>query len=148
MENENTIGVVINVLRIIEGEGQLLFLRRSGGTYKNHWWPVAGHVKEDESPLQAALRELKEETDLSPLEIYELDKSVPHVNGKSKLEGFVAFVDPNSMIKLNHEHSEFVWFRVQDAIDGLPIYAVPFIRHIESQFFNSQPRRDLRLWPK
>ena len=147
MEDEKTVGVVVNVLRIIDGVGQFLFLRRSGGGYKNHWWPVAGKIEAGENPVQAVIRELKEEADLIPLEIYRLGMAVPHVDRKSKLEGFVAFVESRSLVRLNYEHSEFGWLGVQEAIEGLPTYAIPFIRHIESQFLISQPQRDLRLWP-
>jgi 8-oxo-dGTP pyrophosphatase MutT (NUDIX family) len=147
MEDEKTVGVVVNVLRIVEGVGQFLFLRRSGGAYKNQWWPVAGNVEVGENPVQAVLRELKEETDLIPLEIYRLGMDVPHVDGKSKLEGFVAFVEPGSLVRLNYEHSEFGWLGVPEAIEGLPAYALPFIRHIERRFLISQPQMDLRLWP-
>ena len=147
MENEKTVGVVVNVLRIVDGVGQFLFLRRSGGGYKNHWWPVAGKIEAGENPVQAVLRELKEEADLIPLEIYRLGMAVPHVDGKSKLEGFVAFVEPGTLVRLNYEHSEFGWLGVQEAIEGLPTYAIPFIRHIESRFLISQPQIDLRLWP-
>jgi 8-oxo-dGTP pyrophosphatase MutT (NUDIX family) len=147
MEDEKTLGVVVNVLRIVDGVGQFLFLRRSDGAYKNQWWPVAGKVEVGENPVQAALRELKEETDLIPLEIYRLGMDVPHVDGKSKLEGFVAFVEPGSLVRLNNEHSEFGWFGVQEAIEGLPAYALPFLRHMERRFLISQPQMDLRLWP-
>ncbi len=146
-QDEQNLGVIVHVLRIVDGAGQFLFLRRSYGTYKNQWWPVAGTAKLGENAVQTALRELREETDLIPLEIYKLGMSIPNIDGKSKLEGLVAFVEPTSIVKLNHEHSEFCWFGIQEAIEVVSPYAVPFIRHMESRFFDSQPPRESLLWP-
>ncbi len=146
-QNEETGGVIVNVVRVVDGVGQFLYLRRSYGIYKNQWWPVAGKAKAGENPVQVALRELKEETGLIPLEIYKLGMNIPEPALKTKLESMVALVEPNSLVRLNHEHSEFRWLGVQEAIEGLPAYVIPVIRHLESRFLDSQPPRDSRLWP-
>ncbi len=41
---------------------QFLQLHRAGGAMSGTWQPVMGHVEEQESAVQAALRELREET--------------------------------------------------------------------------------------
>ncbi|MCP4752471.1 MAG: NUDIX domain-containing protein [Proteobacteria bacterium] len=145
-QDEKAAGVIVHVIRVVDGVGQFLYLRRSYGSYKDQWWPVAGNAKSGENPIQTALRELKEETDLIPLEIYKLGMSIPNVDGKSKLEGMVAFVEPTSMVRLNREHSEFCWFGVQKAIEEVSPFGVPFIRHMESRFLVAQPPKDSRIW--
>ena len=146
-QDKETVGVLVYVVRVVDSVGQFLFLRRSGGTHKNQWWPVAGKIETGEDPVQAALRELKEETGLIPLEMHKLGMYVPPIDRKSKLEGLVAFVEPNSMVKLNYEHSEFCWYGEQEAIESLHPSAIPIIRYIESRFLNSLPPKDSRLWP-
>ena len=67
----NCVGVVLIVARFEGATPSLLFLRRSGGRFAGQWWPDTGTLKPDESPLAGALRELAEETSLSPEAVYE-----------------------------------------------------------------------------
>ncbi len=57
---------------IIEQDGQLLLLQRTNEPFKSHWNLPAGYVEIDESPAQAVLREVCEETGLQ-IEVVGID---------------------------------------------------------------------------
>lgn len=137
MLNQEFKGVVIIVLRQINLDTELLFLQRSGGAFKDQWWPVAGHCEPGESPSTTARRELKEETDLDAIELIDLEKPIMHTDGKTKLKGYVAIVDKENEVKLNYEHSQFKWLTFEETYDLLQDFIHPFIKHIEEHFRTS-----------
>ena len=103
MERKKSTGVIVHVLRRRENECTFLFLLRSGGRFEGQWWPVAGTCEIDEEPVHTVLRELREETGLSPIEIYNLGKDVEYYWDKtSKLEIFMVFVPSKSEVVLNY----------------------------------------------
>ncbi len=91
----------------------LIFLRSSKKIYAHQWRMVGGKVKEGEAYWQAALRELNEETSLSP----RLFWTIPSINsfyeaGSDQIHQIPAFAaelpleaDPI----LDQEHTEFKW---------------------------------------
>lgn len=104
-------------------DGRVLLLKRTearGG----FWQPVTGHLEAGESPLDAARREVKEETGL-PLEPRELDYEHVFALGDSKPPvliretAFVARTNATVTIDPN-EHSECAWFSVDEAIEKVP----------------------------
>ncbi len=149
---EVTTGVIIFILRKLDNDCQILFLKRSGGQFEGQWWPVAGTCEQGEQPVKTVIRELSEETGLSASEIYLFGRDVKHLNGVSKLESFVVFVPPESQVKLNYEHSEFRWASVQEAIEIVPesvrarVQHVEHIQHIENSFINRLPDESKLIW--
>lgn len=100
--------------RMNEGNPEfLLFLRSSNKIYAHQWRMVGGKVKEGEMYWQAALRELTEETSLSPVLFW----AIPSVNtfyehSSDQIHHIPAFAaelsyDANPI--LDQEHSEFKW---------------------------------------
>ena len=63
-------GVIVYVIRQFPGEPKVLFLKRSGGQHIDAWWPVAGTPVAGEKPVQTAVRELEEETGLTPCRLF------------------------------------------------------------------------------
>lgn len=110
-----TVGIIVFVLRRLEGRCEVLFLRRSGGRYGDQWWPVGGTCKVGEAPLETMLRELAEETGLTPRAVYSFGEDIPHVDGRSRIEAFVAFVG-DEPVQLDHEHSEHKWLSADEAL--------------------------------
>lgn len=81
--------------------------------YAHQWRMIGGKVKEEEKAYEAALRELREETRLSPVQFwtlpsvntfYEHQQDIVH-----QIPAFGAEIEPSTRIKLNHEHSEYNW---------------------------------------
>ena len=105
--------------RIFDGEVEfLLFLRSSKKIYANQWRMVGGKVLEDEVSWQAGLRELKEETGLSPKSYW----TVPSVNhfyeAKSDqvllIPAFAAELTKYAEPSLDDEHTSFKWVSIDE----------------------------------
>lgn len=56
--------LIVGAGSLLETDGRLLLLRRTGNPFKNCWGLPAGHVEGDEDPASAAVRETEEETGL------------------------------------------------------------------------------------
>ena len=93
---------------------ELLQLRRAPGEFlEGAWGAIHGRIEKSETAWQAALRELREEAGLAPIEFYQLDTMnqfylvandcVWHV------PGFCAVVGREATITLNEEHDDFRW---------------------------------------
>lgn len=106
--------ISVYVLRRRAGATELLFLRRSGGRFGGQWWPVTGTREPSEDPIQCALRELREETGLTPTSLYQTDLTAP-VEGGGYLRIFVASVDSSAVVCLNWEHDAHRWCSTDEA---------------------------------
>jgi dATP pyrophosphohydrolase len=93
---------------------EFLLIKRSGsGIYPGLWQMVSGKIRKGEKAYKTALREIKEETGLTPQKFW----VAPNVNSFyqsekdyiSILPVFAALVDSKSKVKLSIEHTEFKW---------------------------------------
>jgi len=107
------------------GEPGFLLLKRSASEklYPGLWQWVSGSVEAGESAVEAARRELAEETALRPEELW----VVPHVSvfydpsfdSVNLTPVFAARVAPGSLPVLSAEHSEFLWCDYPGAVGKL-----------------------------
>ncbi|MBT3737943.1 MAG: NUDIX domain-containing protein [Candidatus Marinimicrobia bacterium] len=90
--------------------------------YEHLWQGVAGKIEKGETSSEAAIRELKEETGLSPLNIFVAD----HVSKFYETHGdrinlvpvFGIEVDSENVI-LSEEHISYKWVDIDEAIETL-----------------------------
>ena len=113
--------VTVFVARRAGDRWQLLQLRRTPGEYLGGTWQtVRGTIDAGETAVRTAVRELGEETDLTPIELYSL--GVVETFFIAKLDtmwhspAFVAIVAGDATIALDAEHDDSRWID-EDAIE-------------------------------
>jgi dihydroneopterin triphosphate diphosphatase len=110
-------------LYVLRGAGaslECLTLRRAlGGRCPGSWEAVHGHLEAGERPDVAARRELREETGLVPLRLYNLSRVelfYQHRQDEVALVPvFVAFVASDAPLELSAEHDRGEWLPVAEA---------------------------------
>ena len=113
-----------HIFREQNGKIEFLLLKRSPEQYyPNLWQMVSGKIKESETAYNTALREIKEETNLSPQKFW----VAPTVNSFYSpdqdyiclLPIFAAKVKFDSEVVLSIEHTEYKWVAPEEAKEML-----------------------------
>ena len=92
----------------------VLALRRApGGRSPGSWETVHGHVEAGETPVEAALRELREETGLKPARLYNLSRVEAFYRHSSDeialIPVFAGVVDTGAEARPSSEHDRVEW---------------------------------------
>lgn len=135
--------VSVVILRETASTHEFLLLRRNG-SLAGEWCQIAGAIEAGETAWQAALREVEEETGLTPIRFYSADICEQFYEADrdaiSLLPVFVGYVHSAATVRLNAEHSEFQWLPFDAAV-----WMVPFagqrkiLKHIQQEFVESEP---------
>jgi 8-oxo-dGTP pyrophosphatase MutT (NUDIX family) len=112
--------VDVYVLRGEDASLQVLVLRRAPGRRcPGSWETVHGHIEAGERPADAALRELQEETGLTPDRLYNVSRVELFYQHRTDevamVPVFAAFVSRQAAVRLAQEHDGFEWLAVPDA---------------------------------
>ncbi len=108
---------------VLRGRGaalECLVLRRQPNTVRpGSWETVHGHIDPEEAPEAAALRELREETGLTPVRFYNLSRIdsfyLHRTNEVALIPCFVAFVADGAEPTLSKEHDRAEWLSADAA---------------------------------
>ena len=100
----------------------LLMKRNLNKIYEHLWQGVAGKIEDGETASEAAVRELKEETGLDPVNMFVAD----HVSRFYEVHGdrinlvpvFGIEVNSDEVI-LSEEHIDFKWVTIEEALNTL-----------------------------
>jgi len=113
--------VEVCVFRFVQDHPQYLLLKRSNDEeiYPGLWQFISGSIHDEEKATEAALREMYEETRLTPQQLW----AVPHVNtyydhlhdAVNLSPFFAAQVLPDDEPALSEEHQHYEWLRYNDA---------------------------------
>ena len=141
--------VSVFILRGPPSARKVLLMRRVNPPV-GAWCQVAGKIEPNETAWAAALRELREETGLTPEsfwsadsyeQFYEADRDQMTVG-----PCFVAFVGQDVVPKLNAEHDTFGWFGFEAAVS---LVSFPgqrrVLREIAETFCKSDPHPLLKV---
>jgi dihydroneopterin triphosphate diphosphatase len=117
---KHTYYVAVLIIRPHHGSFELLMARRAEGSYMGGTWQlISGALEPDETAWQAALREMREETALRPVEFYRLSTLTrfyrPDNDSLNTAPMFCAVVAENAVVLMNDEHTEFEWVHVEQA---------------------------------
>src|SRR5512139_3069236 len=102
-----------HIFRESKNRIEFLLLKRSEGQpYSGLWQMVTGKIKSGEKAHQTALREIKEETGLTPLQLWVAPTVNSFYEPKDEyiclLPVFTARVE-SDQVKLSDEHTEYQW---------------------------------------
>lgn len=141
--------VSVVAVRRANVEAEVLMLRRTR-SLQGEWCQVAGAIEPAERAWQAGIRELLEETGLTPVRFYSGDICEQfyeaHLDAISILPVFVAYIDPSAVVRLNAEHSEYRWATFEEAIRMVPFAGQRnLLRHVEAEFLLREPSPHLEI---
>ena len=137
------------VIHLVRPGPQVLLLRRAD-TLKGIWMSAAGRVEPGEKGWQAAVREVGEETGLTPHTLYSVDMVEQFYNiARDRvvvLPVFLGFVEAGAKVRLNEEHDAFRWLSFDDAIERIEFGGQRrILRYIREEFIDRTPSPHLKV---
>ena len=112
--------IEVHIFRRIGNDLEFLLLKRaSNEKYPGLWQMVTGSI-ENEDAHETALREVKEETGLTPIKFW----VVPNINSFYSPEMdvivmipvFAVLVDESQKVIISDEHTDFKWVQKKEAV--------------------------------
>ncbi len=112
--------VEVHLFKVIDGEIKFLILKRAENVvFPGLWQMVTGKSEGDETALETALREIKEETGLIPKNIW----AAPNINSFyshhenciNLIPVFAAEIETDDGVVISNEHLEYKWTTPEEA---------------------------------
>ena len=102
---------------------EFLILRHPGG----HWDFPKGHIEKDETEMQAAIREIMEETGIPPSKLdfkdgFEAENKYSFRRGRSIVQKTVKFFLAEALtgdVRISYEHTGYAWLPFANARDQI-----------------------------
>ena len=148
MRNPLAVNTGVITAVILQRNKLLMMLRER----EQFWCHVAGKIEAGESAVEAVVREIREETALTPVQVFtaEFIEQFYEVrqNRIALCPAFVALVGEQDTVQLNSEHSEYRWCNVEEAhaLAAFPNQHLLY-DHVQRFFIDSQPTPHMRVFP-
>ena len=112
--------VEVHIFRETENAIEFLLLKRAEDQiYPSVWQMVSGKIKESEKAFETSLRELTEETNLTPLKMWIAPKVNSFYSSQTDsiclIPVFAVHVKKDSKVIISNEHSEYKWVTSNEA---------------------------------
>lgn len=109
-----------HIVRLIDGKIEFLLLKRSEHEkYPNIWQMVTGKVRKAEEGFKAAIREIKEETNINVSNLFVVPNVNPFYNSDDDsvnlIPVFVTEVNLDTVVKISDEHQDYQWANKKEA---------------------------------
>lgn len=130
---------------------EYLLLRRSSAHLHGTWQMVTGKIEKEEPAWQAALREIKEETALSPETFFSADFiETFYEASKNRLQlvvHFLAFIPYQEKVTLSGtEHDLYMWTSIKEAKEKMLFFSqIQSLDHIQHNFIDKEPLKILEI---
>jgi len=109
-----------HIASIKDGNPKFLMLKRSPQKiYGGIWQCVTGKIESDEKPIETAIRELMEETGLSPINKWTVDQVNHFYEAEFDRMNLIPIfgVEVDSLkVKLSDEHCDYKWCELEEAV--------------------------------
>lgn len=127
------------IIKLMHSAGCIVFKETKRGRYylllqnrSGYWDFPQGRIERDETAFNAAIRELREETGIEMVHIFELFKESISYHyfdcDQNKVEKtvdlFLACVDESTSITISSEHTAYEWLSYNEVIDRLTYHPV------------------------
>jgi len=106
--------VICFIVRPAGATHEFLIARRGAGRYLDDTWQlISGSIEPEETAWQAAIREVREETQLVARRLYALSPIASFYRAQDDAHctgfPFAAFVDADADVTLNSENTAYMW---------------------------------------
>ena len=126
MTEQRVVGVDVWPYRRRGTTAEFLLLHRVQDDMPPFWQGVSGTIEPGERAVATAVRELREETGLSAIDLYTVDAQFSLYDARADLVStivvFAAEVAPGTEPRLSDEHDELRWEPLAGAVDLVPFH--------------------------
>jgi len=137
------------IIKFVREIPQMLLMKRSvrdGG----HWNHLTGGIESNETGIEAIVREIFEETRLTPIRLYNGEYIEqfyqPAKNRILLMPLFVAEVSPMDDVVLNEEHTEFRWLGLDQVLELVNYDQQKAVyHHVWRLFVNNEVNKKLNV---
>lgn len=142
-EREHSAGVIL-IRQGSQKERYYLLLQHANG---GHWYFPKGRLEPGESPKEAALRELREETGLTDMKLVDgfldrIEYGLPPMPGRAARKEVVFYLGRTEQetIQLSHEHDTYAWLSYPEARARLTYEDTRQLLDRAEEFLNQRER--------